>query len=185
MSAHFNDVIIFDTETTGLIKNSAMPLKSQPHIIELFALRLDPDLNEVGSWHSMFHFANLTEETTRITGITQDDLKEAPSFAQMAGGLSEFFLGTRTAVAHNLSYDRDMLAIELRRLALEYNFPWPVRHLCTVEQSETLTGFRLNLGDIHERLCGYRFDAAHRAENDVRANHRVLVELVKAGTVKL
>lgn len=184
MSAH-SDVIIYDTETTGLIQNSAIPLKSQPHIIELFALRLNRDLEEVGSWHSLFHQPKLSEETTKITGITVDDLREAPKFAQMAGGLADFWMGTRTIVGHNLSYDRDMLAIELRRIGMEYRFPWAPEHICTVEASETLTGFRLNLGDLHERLCGYRFKEAHRAENDVRATHRVLVELAKKGIVRL
>lgn len=185
MTVH-SDVIIYDTETTGLIKNSAIPLKNQPHIIELFALRVNRDLEEVGVWHSLFKPpAPLSEETTRITGITDADLAEAPRFATMAGGLSEFFLGARTMIGHNLSYDRDMLAIELRRIGLEYRFPWCPEHICTVEASETLTGFRLNLGDLHERLCGYRFAEAHRAENDVRATHRVLKGLVEKGVVRL
>lgn len=196
--------IVFDTETTGLIENSAVPLKSQPHIIELHAIKLDLDeLNRIKSldgltdetiakyvagseeWTSLFHFKGISPDTTKITGIDQEMVNDAPKFATMATGLGMFFLGAEMAVGHNLSFDRDMLDIELRRLSRAQQFPWPPIHVCTVEASETMTGFRLGLNDLHERLTGQRFNEHHRAAPDTRATARCFVHLIREGVIRL
>jgi DNA polymerase-3 subunit alpha len=195
--------IVFDTETTGLIENSAIPLKSQPHIIELTALRInlgdgafavdveqwaterDALLAEAPVFTSLFHFVKLPEETTGITGITQEMVNLAPAFASKVRELQAFFLGATHMVGHNLSFDRDMLALELRRLDMEHQFPWPPKHVCTVEATETLKGFRLGLNDLHEELTGARFSEHHRAEPDTRATARCFLELVRQGKIKL
>ena len=194
--------VVFDTETTGLIDNSAIPLKQQPHIIELTAIKLDlrclawrcaeadwPGerdrlLKEAPMFTSLFYHKQLPDDTLRITGITQEMVNTAVPFASKVRELQSFFLGTRCMVGHNLSYDRDMLAIELRRLAMEYQFPWPPKHICTVEATETLDGFRLGLNDLHEKLTGVRFSEHHRAEPDTRATARVFMELVRRGVIR-
>lgn len=185
MSAR-SSVIVFDTETTGLIANSAVPLKNQPQIIELFAIKLDAEtLEEVDTWHSLFWVKEVSAEVTGITSITTDMLKDAPKFAAMLDSLSDFFLGTKHLVGHNLSFDIDQLHMELRRMAADKAFPWPPSHLCTVEATEGLEGYRLALAVLHERVTGSGFDGAHRAESDVRATADVLRKLVADGTVKL
>lgn len=181
-----SDIIIFDTETTGLIANSAIPLKQQPQIIELFALKLDGQtLEDKGEWHSLFWVKEVPEEVVKITSITTEMLRDAPKFAMMVPSLTDFFLGTRRAVGHNLSYDRDMLAIELRRLDLHYKFPWPPLHLCTVEGTENWEGFRLGLSALHEKIFGEPFDGSHRARADVQATARCLRQLVADKVIRL
>ena len=188
---HF-DIIVFDTETTGLIENSAIPLVRQPSIIELCAikLRFDPEAGDFVEgadelWESLFHHGPLSDETTKITGITTQDVACAPKFASRIDDLAEFFLGARAMVGHNLSYDRDMLELELRRLGRHTSFPWPPRHICTVEESETITGFRLGLNDLHERLLGHRFLEHHRAKPDTQATTRCFIKLVHDGIIRL
>lgn len=182
-----SSLIIYDTETTGLIANSAIPLKDQPQIIELFALKLsiEPGLPEIGRWHSLFYVKEVPAEVTKITSITTEMVREAPTFAQMYDSLCEFYLGTLWTVGHNLSYDRDMLHMELRRLNMVCQFPWPPKHLCTVEATEHLEGFRLGLSVLHERLMGEGFDSAHRAQSDVEATSRCLRKLVEQGVIRL
>ena len=200
-------MIIFDTETTGLIESYAIPLKRQPRIIELFALKLNDSLLrdlarepqvahsperlagwleelEQGTWHSLFK-ARINEEIQGITGITPEMVADAPSFAERWESLADFFCGESYLGGHNLPYDRDILAIELRRLAAEFRFPWPRHHVCTVEHTEDRQGFRLGLAQLHEELFGEGFAEAHRAENDVRATARVLVELIRRGDIQL
>lgn len=196
--------VVFDTETTGLIDNSAIPLKRQPHIIELCALQLDLDefhrqqslvgwttegihkfVQDAPMFTSLFHHPKLPEETEGITGISQEMVNLAPQFAAKFRELQEFYHGTRYMVGHNLSYDRDMLHIELRRLDAACRFPWPIRHICTVEATETEEGFRIGLNDLHERLTGVRFSEHHRAEPDTRATARCFLHLVRDGKVKL
>lgn len=179
-------MIIFDTETSGLIKNIALPLKQQPQIIELYALKLDEDeLEPIADWHSLFHVSELEQEVIDITSITPAMLRDEPEFAEKAPELAEFFLGQRIMVGHNLSYDRDMLFIELKRLDAVCKFPWPQRHICTVEVTEDLLGFRQSLSALHEHLFGCGFAAAHRAQSDVEATARCVRELVSRGVIEL
>lgn len=183
-----SELIIFDTETTGLIDNSAIPLKSQPSIIELYALKLDasqPDLPVIGSWHSLFWAKSVPQKVTEITRITTEMLVDQPTFAAMLPFIKDFFLGSRFMVGHNLSYDRDMLHMELRRLDEQCRFPWPPEHICTVEATEGMEGFRLGLSVLHEKLFGEGFDSAHRAQADVEATARCLRRLVKDGVIGL
>jgi hypothetical protein len=49
--------------------------------------------------------------------------------------------------------------------------------ICTIEQSVHYTGYRMNLGDLHQHLLGEKFSGAHRAREDVEALLRVCVEM--------
>lgn len=74
--------LIFDTETTNLIANSLLPIDKQPKILEFFGLSLDGNCNEIESYHFLFDPGEkISEEVTRITGLTNEQLKGKPSFA--------------------------------------------------------------------------------------------------------
>lgn len=173
-------MILFDTETTGLIKNSLQSLEQQPRIVELAALRLHPvTLEEVDC---LVFRANpgfpMSPEATTITGITDEALKGEPPFIGHLPALVDFVHGTRTLVAHNLPFDREMLAMELARVDWQYRFPWPGHHVCTVEATSALKGHRLKLGDLYALATGRPMAevyTAHQALDDVRA----LAEVVR------
>lgn len=199
-------MILFDTETTGLIHNIAIPLKGQPQIVELYALKIDDDLasklrllddpvvinhqitaiiDEAEEWESLFHVKKMDDDAIKTHGITLDMLADAPVFAERIESLAEFYSGERTLVGHNLSFDRDMLLLELRRLEKVCAFPWPWRHICTVEATENIEGFRLSLAALYEKLFGETFPEAHRAKNDVRAMARCVLRLIGDGVIRL
>lgn len=167
---------IFDTETTALIKNGAQRLEKQPHVIELFGLVLNEQLAEIDVWSSLFsHHKELPEEIIKITGITDDMIKDAPKFFTKAAEIKAFIEGCDCVVAHNLTYDMSVLDYEMDRANLKIN--WPQDRICTVEQTEWIKGYRLSLSALHEHLFGVGFKNAHRAENDVRALARCFIEL--------
>ena len=56
---------------------------------------------------------------------------------------------------------------------------WPEKLYCTVEQTIHLKGARLDLMSLHEELLGAKFDNAHKADADVGALTRCLVEMYK------
>lgn len=179
-------MLLFDTETTGLISNIAQPLKKQPSIIQLYVVKLnDETLEQEDEFESLFWASKIEEDATKTHGMTVEDLKGAPRFADRVDELAEFFAGEKHLFAHNLAYDRDMLWFELRRLGMECQFPWPWRHTCTVEATEAMEGFRLGLGMLHEKLFGEGFDEAHDAKADTQALARCVRELVKQGVIKL
>lgn len=171
---------IFDTETTGLVRNLATPLTRQPQVIEYFGLVLEgegADLVEVECYGALINPGKpVSEEITRITSITNADLEPALSFAAHADRIAEQFASADVSVAHNFSFDRKMMEFEYQRLGRKFVFN---KSCCTVIGTEHIKGHRQKMGDLYEYLFGERFEGAHRAESDVRALARIYVELLK------
>lgn len=183
-------MIIFDTETTGLITNVAAPLRLQPHIIELFALKVNENGEELDCWECLLRppikLADIEqgEKIRSITRLNDEMLVGAPKIAEVIDELTEFFLGERVVVGHNVAYDISMLVLELRRLGREYKFPYPSKQICTVEATQHMNGRRMNLSELHEALFGEKFEDAHSAEADVRATTRCLFRLMEMEVIQ-
>ena len=174
--------LIFDTETTNLVENFERPLTKQPQIIEFFGLVLGDDLEEIETYHSYFKpTVAIMPIITKITGLTDEKLADAPRFADKAIEIRSLVEKCDVAVAHNASYDRTVVDFELKRAGSRH-MQWP-RVICTVESTEYIKGFRLSLAALHLELFGEAFEGAHRAEHDVRATARCYVELVRRGEI--
>jgi len=178
--------LIFDTETTGLPKNRTIKLDLQPEIIEFAAALVNLKSGKVAKKFSTFIKPNkpLSDKPapgdkktiTQITGITNEMLKDAPSFKDTAKDIFNLIQKAPVVIAHNLSFDAEMLDIEAERL--KYELRWP-RKICSVEATIAMKGYRLNLTKLHIELFGEPFEDAHRAINDVDALTRCCVELFK------
>ncbi|MEM8616566.1 MAG: DNA polymerase III subunit epsilon [Pseudomonadota bacterium] len=103
--------IAFDTETTGLLWSE------DDRIIELGAVEL---INHIPTGRTFQTYINpgrkVSVDTIRITGITDEDLHGQPAFEDpnvVDAFLS--FIGDATLVAHNASFDRGFLNMELQR----------------------------------------------------------------------
>ena len=176
--------IIFDTETTGLIKPNEVDIKKQPSIIEIYCRKLDDNLDEIGNFAALIlPPAPVSDEITRITGIDNNLLKNKPTFGEIFPHLASFFIGVDTIVAHNLAFDRSMLANEIVRINKLLYFPWPVKHICTVEKTLHIEQRRMNLSNLYKHLFGEEFKDAHRAKNDVDALTKCYKKLVMDGVI--
>ncbi len=187
---------IFDTETTGLIDNRSLPLDKQPQVIEFYGVKVDLDkiikskskkpVKPIAELEFLTKPSVLLKDVktggkktiTDITGIDDSMLEHAPPFSRVADRIINFLEGSPVVIAQNASFDRDMIEIEAERLGRK--MVWPPL-ICTVEQSIHYKGMRLNLGDLHEHLLGYRFPGAHRARPDVEALVRCCVEMRRRG----
>lgn len=180
-------MIIFDTETTGLLKASIVDLDKQPKIIEFAAIKLDDKtLEEVDRIEFLVHpQETLPKEIIKITGLTDEKLKDAKTFEHHYEKLTDFFLGERILIAHNVSFDMGMLKNDLARIGRLTQFPYPPRQICTVVQTFQIKGYRLNLSKLHIHLFGEDFKEAHRAMHDVEALTKCVKELIKNQTIKL
>ena len=76
---------------------------------------------------------------TALTGIDNDMLAAAPSFADIAGRLRECLAG-RIFVAHNVRFDYGFIRREFARLDSDWRAP----NLCTVRLSRDRKSTRLN-----------------------------------------
>lgn len=179
------NILFFDTETTGLIKNPIAPVTMQPHVIEFCGIATD----EKGGRERVLQFlarppVRLDAKITEITGYTDAILAKEQPFNENAEKLREFIQSADCIVAHNLKFDMRMLSFEFRRLGYVAG-KWPAKKICTVEATEWIKGRRLTLSQLHEHLFEEGIVDAHKAENDVRAMMRCFFELVKQGRIVL
>lgn len=172
---------IFDTETTGLIKNRLTALGRQPEIIEFYLGIYNPKGKKIDEYGTLIKPRKpITEEITGMNNISNEMVENAPGFAQVAIPIKKALMSCDRLVAHNMAFDRDMVDIEMERAQMTVDWP-PV--MCTVEQSQVITGNRLKLMQLHMHLFGEGFEEAHRASKDVAALARCYFELVKRGEI--
>lgn len=168
-------VIVFDTETTGLLLHPSAPLSAQPRIIEFAAVILNDGIIEGKGSLIINPGVEISDEITKITGLTNADLKAAPFFTAVLPKIRGVFKNIDMVMAHNLSFDKGMLMNDLERFEARKDFPWPLRELCTVELYHELFGYRPSLKKLYARIMGEPLKQTHRALDDVLA----LVEIIQ------
>jgi DNA polymerase III subunit epsilon len=106
----------------------------------------------------------LPREITRLTGITESMLRDAPTFSQIKEAILETIDGC-TLVAHNASFDYGFLKNELKRFGTSFT----AKRICTVKLSRSLyPEFKThNLDSIISRF-NLSCNGRHRALGDAR-----------------
>ena len=74
-------IIFFDLETTGVDT-------ARDRIVEISMIKVMPDGEEIVKTRRINPGMHIPEEATAIHGITDDDVKDEPTFAQIAANLS-------------------------------------------------------------------------------------------------
>lgn len=112
--------------------------------------------------------ARIPEFIQRLTGITDDMVRDAPTFSELAGALFDRLQG-KLLVAHNARFDHGFLKNEFKRVGLDFR----VRVLCTVKLSRALYPghTRHNLDALIERH-GLVASGRHRALADADLLHQ-------------
>jgi len=162
-------MIAADFETTHLTGPTNLPLIKQPYIIEYtFAVLEDNTLKELKrETHLIKPALAISEEVTRITGLTNKDLMNQKPFAAHYRLWCDLFLGQRAMAAHNCFFEASCMEVELKRLGRLTQFPWPSERLCTVELTAHLKGRRLKQEELFEIATGKPPPKAHRTDADV------------------
>lgn len=102
---------IFDLETTGM-----SPVRDR--IVEIAAIRVDLDGTQE-RFSSLVHPGiSISPRISRIHGITDEMVRDAPNFSQVGIQFTDFARGS-TLVAHNARFDLGFLQESLARHALE------------------------------------------------------------------
>lgn len=163
-------IIVFDTETTGLTLHPQAEMRKQPRMIEFGAALLNPKTGVVeDTWNVLINPGEpLSAEIIKITGITDDDLKDAAPFAAALPAMRMMFERATCVVAHNLPFDRAILRGELARLDV-FDFPWPRREICTVGLYKDDWGRNPKMTELYASVMGKPLAQTHRALDDVMA----------------
>jgi len=158
---------IIDVETTGL--------KAATEKIIDIAILLHDGRKVVDEFQSLINPERIIPANiTRLTGITNDMVKEAPKFWEVA---RDIVLMTRdkTFVAHNVNFDYSFVREEFSELG----YTFKRRKLCTVQMSRKLLPGKksYSLGNICQEL-GCDIEQRHRAYGDARATALLFTHLM-------
>lgn len=173
-------LLLFDTETQGFPSSLSVPLHLQPEVVEFAGGIVDTDNIDAGYQETLeFRVRTRKALTPRIEdllGISDAELDKEKPFKAYYPALHDFFSRVDGWVAHNLEFDRKMMAIEMARLRKINDFPWPSMDICTLNLSRTL----FSKGPHKMRDFAYRVGAensrqSHRAMDDVD----MLLEIVQ------
>lgn len=157
-------LVVFDIESTGV-----SPRKDR--IIELAAIKLMPDGEEISKCWLMNPGVPIPPETTAIHGISDEIVKDCPTFADKAEEIFEFFRGCDLSGFNADRFDIPCLEEEFARVGMAFA-PSARKHVDVQriyhkkEPRDLSAAVRFYLGRNH--------DGAHGAEADTRATLEVL-----------
>ena len=109
---------------------------------------------------------------TKLTGITNSMVREAPVFDEVAETISRYLEG-KIFVAHDVDFDYKFLRTELSRVGIELNEP----RVCTIRLSEKYLpeANSYSLGNLCEELkIPIPEEDRHRAGGDALATTKLL-----------
>jgi len=181
--------LVFDTETTGLIKKG-VPLSdpSQPRCVQLGAILFEDEGAVLAELNLIIRPDGWTvpQVCVDVHGITTEKAQRCG--VPIAFALSVFnqlSILADTMVAHNFDYDDQVLRGEFERLGKTPEFTKKA-NFCTMKAATDIVripsarGFKYpRLQETHKFLFGEEFEGAHDAMADVRACKRTFLELVK------
>lgn len=175
-------VTVFDTETTGLFSSGLLDNDKKPELIEFMAIKYDLEKNEVLKEYEFLVKPRkpISKESVDITGITDEMVKDALPVEARIAEIKEALETSDAVIAHNASYDREMIETEFSRCNAKIKWK---RVICTVEETICIKGYRLTLTDLHKEILGEPFAGAHRARHDVEALLRCVKVLYTRGFI--
>jgi len=155
--------VSLDLETTGLTERDA--------ILEIGAVKFRDD-DVLDTWSSFVNPGRaIPHKISRLTGITDDDVENAPTFHSVGPALARF-IGENPIIGHNIPFDLAML----QRAGYSATSP----SLDTFDLACVLMPYasRYSLGKLMEQL-GIDFPTRHRALDDAKATQRLFLALLE------
>ena len=161
-------LVIFDLETTGLdmVKD---------RIIQLSYIKVTPNGEEKRVNLTINPEMEIPKFVTELTGISNADVADKPTFKQIASQLAEEFKGSDLAGYNSNNFDVPMLCEEFLRAGIDFDFSKCrlIDAMAIFRKQE-----RRNLAAAYKFYCGRKMEddfEAHRADQDTEATYRVLM----------
>ncbi|WP_339773560.1 exonuclease domain-containing protein [uncultured Paraglaciecola sp.] len=156
--------VVIDVETTG-------GCKPGHRMTEIGAVKI-VDGQVVDSWTSLINpERRIPHFITRLTGISNDMVRDAPLFCEVVDEL-ERFMQNSIFVAHNVNFDYGFFKLEYERLSRTFSMP----KLCTVREMRKYYpgSTSYSLGKLTKEY-GLSLDNHHRALCDAQAAAELLI----------
>lgn len=159
-----NPIIFFDIESTGLSV-------SHDRIVELSAVKVMPDGRKEVKTRRINPTIPISAEAMAVHGITDEDVKDCPTFKQIAKSLAEWMKGCDFAGYNSFKFDLPMLAEEFLRAGIDFDFRKrkmvDVQNIFHKMEQRTLVA-------AYRFYCDKDLTNAHSAEADTMATLEVL-----------
>ncbi len=155
----------FDIETTGTNITSA-------RIIEIAIIKLMPDGSKVSKTKRINPDMYIPADSTAIHGISNDDVKDAPKFAEVANELKQFIDNCDLAGYNSNRFDIPILVEEFLRINIDIN----IRDRKMVDVAQIfMKKEQRTLSAALQFYCNKPLENAHSAEADTEATVDVLL----------
>lgn len=159
-----NPIVFFDLETTGISI-------THDRIVEISYLKVYPNGKEEIKSRRINPEMPIPPQVTAIHGITDEDVKDCPTFKQIAKSLADQLEGCDLAGFNSSRFDVPMLAEEFLRAGVDFDMSKrkfvDVQIIFHKKEQRTLEA-------AYKFYCDKTLDNAHSAEADTLATYEVL-----------
>ena len=157
-------IIFFDLETTGTDT-------ANDRIDELSMVKIMPDGEKIVKTRRINPERPIPAEATAVHGITDDDVKDEPTFRQIAKSLAQFIEGCDFGGFNSNRFDLPVLVEEFMRAGVDVDFKRrsfvDVQNIFHKKEQRTLVA-------AYKFYCDKDLENAHSAEADTMATYEVL-----------
>ena len=158
-------IVFFDLETTGVDT-------AKDRIVEVSMIKIMPDGEEIVRTRRINPQMHIPEQATAIHGITDEYVKDCPTFAQVAKSMAQFIDGCDFGGFNSNRFDLPMLVEEFLRAGVDVDFRRrrfvDVQNIFHKMEQRTLVA-------AYKFYCDKNLEEAHSAEADSRATYEVLM----------
>ena len=170
-----NPIIFFDLETTGVNI-------TRDQIVEISYIKVYPNGDEEEKTMRVNPGCHIPEEATAVHHITDEDVKDAPLFKDIAKNLAKVFEGCDIAGFNSNRFDIPLLAEEFLNAGVAIDFAKrkfvDVQTIFHKMEQRTLVA-------AYKFYCDKDLTEAHSASADTRATYEVLkAQLDKYGDLQ-
>ena len=159
-----NPLVFFDLETTGTNINS-------DRIVEICYLKVYPNGNEESKTMRINPEMHIPEASSAIHGIYDKDVKECPTFKDVAKKIAADIEGCDLAGFNSNRFDIPVLAEEFLRAGVDIDL---MKHKFVDVQVIYHKLEQRTLSAAYKFYCNKNLEDAHTAEADTRATYEVL-----------
>ncbi|MBR5200431.1 MAG: 3'-5' exonuclease [Alistipes sp.] len=157
-------IIFFDLETTGVDA-------AHDRIVEISMVKVEPDGSKQVKTRRINPEMPIPAEATAVHGISDEDVKDEPTFKQIAKSLAKFIEGCDFGGFNSNRFDLPMLVEEFMRAEVDVDFRKrkfvDVQNIFHKKEQRTLVA-------AYKFYCDKDLENAHSAEADTLATYEVL-----------
>ncbi len=157
-------IVFFDLETTGIDT-------SRDRIVEISLVKVMPDGEEITKTRRINPEMPIPAEATAVHHITDEDVKDCPTFRQVAKSLAQFLEGCDFGGFNSNRFDLPVLVEEFLRVGVDIDFKKrrfvDVQNIFHKMEQRTLVA-------AYKFYCDKDLTEAHSAEADTKATYEVL-----------